>query len=225
MVKFKILVVEDDRINLNIIVETIPENYDVKVASNGMDGLKVYKSFNPDIIISDIDMPIMNGIEMLKEIRVEDKNLKAIVLTAHDKVDYLLKATELNLTKYLIKPLLKDELLNTIKQATIELKSYTTISKKFINLPNNYMWDYDNLELYKEDELLKLTPKEKKILNYMLESSKNVKSYDEILYEAWEDFENPNKKILKTMMTNLRKKLPSNLIENVYGIGYKINLF
>ena len=49
-----------------------------------------------------------------------------------------------------------------------------------------------------------------------------VTTYDDILYEAWEDFENSNKKILKTMMTNLRKKLPDKLIDNIYGIGYKI---
>lgn len=224
MAKLKVLVVEDSKVILNIIVKTISDRYDIKVANNGIDGLKVYNLFHPDIVVTDINMPKLNGIDMLKQMRALNKNFKAIVLTSYDSIDYLMDATELNLTKYLMKPIDKDILMNALGKASQQLQDFTTVSNKIITLSENYIWNYDNLELYKSNILVKLTPKEKKILNYLLDASKSIKTYDEILYEVWEDFENSNKKILKTMMTNLRKKLPSNLIENVYGIGYKVIL-
>ena len=224
MAKVKILILDSDKILLSNLINILSDVYAVKVVTNGIEGLKAYRLFSPDIILSDVIMPQLNGIDMISELRIHDKNFRAIILTNNDSVEYLLKATELNLTKYLMKPLDEDLLLNAINKAVDELKEFTTISNKYIILPESYLWNYENLELYKNNTQIKLTPKEKKILNYILEFSTNVKTYEDILYEGWEYFENPNKTTLKTIMTNLRKKLPENLIENVYGIGYKINL-
>lgn len=219
-----ILLIDDEEINIEILSSMLKDKYRFIVAYDGQKGYELYQKYSPQIIISDIVMPKMNGIEMAKKIRQKDHNTKIIFLTSHSEVNYLLQSTDLKLSKYCLKPIEKEELFEAIKNAFSELKRFNTVYNEKLKIDENYSWDFINLELIKDKEIIKLTPKEKEILNFLLKNRGRLITYEELIYAIWDDNESSSDKTLKTMITNLRKKIPESLIENVYAIGYRVIL-
>ena len=223
--KYRILIVEDEPISLEMLSKTLKEDYDVLTADNGKKGFELYKKFNPHIIISDLNMPIMNGIELIQKIRELDQNSKIIITTFKDDVQTLLQASELKLFKYLIKPIDFIALKNIIKESIEELNRFNTVELNIINISPTLIWKTSEFELFSNNQIVKLTPKEKKVLNLLLQKPNQVFTYNEIIYEVWEkNNEIGDRKTLKTMITSLRKKIEDVEINNVYGYGYKIVL-
>ena len=223
--KYRILIVEDEPISLEMLSKTLKEDYDVLTADNGKKGFELYKKFNPHIIISDLNMPIMNGIELIQKIRELDQNSKIIITTFKNDVQTLLQATELKLFKYLIKPIDFIALKNIIKESIEELNRFNTVALNLINISPTLIWKTSEFELFSNNQIVKLTPKEKKVLNLLLQKPNQVFTYNEIIYEVWEkNNEIGDRKTLKTMITSLRKKIEDVEINNVYGYGYKIVL-
>lgn len=223
--RYRILIVEDEPISLEMLSKTLKEDYDVLTADNGKKGFELYKKFNPHIIISDLNMPIMNGIELIQKIRELDQNSKIIITTFKDDVQTLLQATELKLFKYLIKPIDFTTLKNIIEESIEELNRFNTVELNIINISPTLIWKTSEFELFSNNQIVKLTPKEKKVLNLLLQKPNQVFTYNEIIYEVWEkNNEAGDRKTLKTMITGLRKKIKDVEINNVYGYGYKIVL-
>ena len=223
--RYRILIVEDEPISLEMLSKTLKEDYDVLTADNGKKGFELYKKFNPHIIISDLNMPIMNGIELIQKIRELDQNSKIIITTFKDDVQTLLQASELKLFKYLIKPIDFIALKNIIKESIEELNRFNTVALNLINISPTLIWKTSEFELFSNNQIVKLTPKEKKVLNLLLQKPNQVFTYNEIIYEVWEkNNEAGDRKTLKTMITGLRKKIKDVEINNVYGYGYKIVL-
>lgn len=219
-----ILVVDDEPINIQVISEILSKDYDIKIAKDGLSGLEAYKKYSPSIIISDINMPKMDGIKMAKEIRNEDINTKIIFITSHHEVDYILESTSLKLTKYIFKPINKTSLLNAVSNAKKEFEKYKFISSNILIINDEYIWNFESFNLVKKGLEVNLTPSERKILNFLFSNLNKVKTYDDIILELSNEFEMPTKKSIKTIITNLRKKIPEGLISNIYAIGYKITL-
>ena len=224
--KYRILIVEDEPISLEMLSKTLKEDFNVLTADNGKKGFELYKKFNPHIIISDLNMPIMNGIELIQKIRQLDQNSKIIITTFKDDIEILLQATELKLFKYLIKPIDFIALKNIIKESIEELNRFNTVALNLINISPTLIWKTSEFELFSNNQIVKLTPKEKKVLNLLLQKPNQVFTYNEIIYEVWEkNNEIGDRKTLKTMITGLRKKIEDVEINNVYGYGYKIALY
>ena len=89
---------------------------EVHIASNGKEGLEVFQKINPDLIITDIQMPVMTGLEMISEIRKKNKTIPIIVTSAFNKTDYLLKAIDLGVEHYLLKPIMVNKLENCLNK-------------------------------------------------------------------------------------------------------------
>ena len=224
--RYRILIVEDEPISLEMLSKTLKEDFNVLTADNGKKGFELYKKFNPHIIISDLNMPIMNGIELIQKIRELDQNSKIIITTFKDDVQTLLQATELKLFKYLIKPIDFTALKNIIEESIEELNRFNTVELNIINISPTLIWKTSEFELFSNNQIVKLTPKEKKVLNLLLQKPNQVFTYNEIIYEVWEkNNEIGDRKTLKTMITSLRKKIEDVEINNVYGYGYKIVLY
>ena len=197
---------------------------EVYSASNGKEALELYKNKKPNILLLDINMPFINGLQLAKEIRIKDKNTRIIILTAHLEQDKLLFAAELNLTKYLPKPVTRAELKLALFEASNQYKELNAVSN-LINLDENYIWNKDTLKLFKNNEEIKLTKHEILLFDILSSKENRIFTIDEISFHLWNDIEDydvsSNK--LKDIIKRVRKKIPKNSIENVYAAGYKLN--
>ncbi|WP_428025143.1 response regulator transcription factor [Arcobacter sp.] len=196
---------------------------EVYEAKDGEEAYKIYKEKKPHILIIDINLPKLNGLELLKKIREKDHTTKAIMLTAHSDTHYLLSATELKLTKYLVKPITRVELKEALNLAMEELDNFNITSKRIVNLKDNYYWNVETSELYNNNQLISLTNNETKIAEILFSNINQTITYDNIILYVWEDnFERNFLDTLKSTIKNLRKKLPENSIKNIFGLGYRI---
>ncbi len=220
---YDILFVEDEKAIKDNYVRYLKKYFsNVYEAENGEEAYKIYKEKKPHILIVDINIPKLNGIDLLKRIREHDHTTKAIMLTAHSDTSYLLAAAELKLTKYLVKPISRDELKNALTLVLQELSNFDVLSKKFLNLSEGFYWNYDLTELFDSNGSVLLTNKERKILDVLFSGLNKTFLYDDIIIEVWYSYDDDKLDAHKTIIKNLRKKLPKDTITNVYGIGYKI---
>jgi two-component system, OmpR family, response regulator VanR len=222
---FDILFVEDEEaIRANYVTYLQRHFRNVYEAQDGEEAYEIYKKTKPHILVVDINIPKLNGIELLKKIREDDHTTKALMLTSHTDTNYLLDAASLQLTKYLIKPISREELRNALSLAVDELSKFRVISKRRLILKDNFSWDYDSKELIHDGNKISLTNKERKILNILCSDISKTFTYDDIILDVWYDLDEDKIAALKTIIKNIRKKLPSNTIKNVFGEGYRIEI-
>lgn len=215
----KILYIEDEEFIRNNGVEYLSFYSDfVYEAVDGIDGYEQYKKTKPDIIICDILMPKMNGLELIEKIRKEDKSTKIIVATARIDTEFLLKAVELGLVKYITKPIDEDKLIEAIQNA-VELIGEN--NSNIIKLPNAISFDSLNKTVFKENVQVKLTKKELLFFDLCLKNGDRATSYQELENCVWDGYMTEDG--LRSVIKSLRKKLSKDCIENISGIGYKIN--
>ena len=122
--KYTVLIVEDDSITLEnyaLVLENMFET--VYRAEDGEKAYNLYQKYSPSIMLIDIDIPKLNGLQLLEKIRKEDHNTKAILFTSYSDKETLLKASKLKLTQYLIKPIKNKELFEALELSIKELKT------------------------------------------------------------------------------------------------------
>ncbi len=217
----KVLYVEDDDIARENGVEYL-ENYfeHIYEASNAFTALKLYEMYKPDIIITDIQMPKLNGLEFVKKIREKDKKTQVIIITAHSDTEYLLKAVELQLIKYLIKPVTEKEFDDALHLCVENIQED---SSNIVELSSQTYFDKYNQTLVKENKIVKLRTKEIELLSLLLKYKNRYVTYSEIENYIWQE-NVMTKDALKTLVKNLKSKLPKDIISNLTGTGYKIEL-
>lgn len=188
-------------------------------AKNGEEALDIYYAKRPDIILTDLRMPVCDGLEMVKEIRKQDKKTPILMITAHTDKEYLLSAIELKIEKYLIKPVALDELLSALHLCIEEIES-----DRFVFLTcGGCQFDFKNRRiLHKDGQEVELTQKEADFLQILLRKKGLVVSYDEIEMSVWKE-EFMSIAALRTLVKTLRKKLPNHVIKNHSQAGYSFD--
>jgi two-component system response regulator YesN len=125
LISFSLLIVEDEKLALDVVVRMIGRrfpNCTIHTATNGIEGREIFKQFTPDVVMTDLKMLVMDGIEMIREIRSINPNATYIVLTTYsDKVN-LKKIDQLGVCTYLLKPLDFKELFAAIEKCTAEVR-------------------------------------------------------------------------------------------------------
>ncbi|MAD42005.1 MAG: regulator [Arcobacter sp.] len=224
MEKFKnytILYIEDDEgvrtINSRFLNRMFKKLYEAK---DGEEGLALYKKYHPDIILTDIQMPKMDGITLSKKIRKTDLDTKIIISTAFSDKDYLLEAIELRLEKYIIKPLTSRNLIPALTKAVEDLEKN---KDEKVVLSKNFYFDSITSVFYMDEKVLELNKKELLFLKLLVLNKDKVVSYEEIERYVWED-EYMSLNSLRTTIGFLRKKIPFNCIKNISNMGYKLKL-
>ena len=190
---------------------------DVYEASNGEEGYLIYKEKSPNIILSDIHMPILNGIEFIKKIRQNDRSTPVVMITAHTDKEYLLEAVELHMEKYLVKPIELDLLFEVLAQC-VKMLEINKIIK--LNIDDNYSYNFDKKELYYKNENVILNKKEMLFFEVLIKNQNRVTTYEELQNEVWGD-DIMTDSALRSLVRNLRKKLPTDIIINLSGLGYR----
>jgi DNA-binding response OmpR family regulator len=213
----KILIVEDESRLASLLKDAISEYFhSVVIAKDGEEGLKRFKANKPDIIITDIMMPNINGLEMTKKIKELDELIPIIVLSAHSDKEKLLLAIDIGINKYFIKPFDPDEVLEHINKIAPTLNK-----RKKIKLKDGFVFDNNSTSLYKDGTLLKLTKREKEFFYLLLKHQNKVVETSLIKETIWE--EDVNDERLRTFIKRLRLKTSKDLIENASGQGYLIS--
>lgn len=227
MTNHTILYAEDEiqtRLNYTKILQR-----DFKEVYSCKDGLEAYEQYlkhEPNILLLDINMPKINGLEVANKIRKDDANTKIVLLTARSDKDTLKKAIELGLTTYLEKPITREDLKSTLIKLSQSFNDESITPLWYVD-GYYYIWNNKIKELRYKDKFVFLTKQEISLLNLFIVSKQRHISYQDIYETVWyDDFSKEFKEsTIKTMISCLRKKLPPKSIKNTYGLGYSINIY
>ena len=213
---YTVLCVEDEEGIRKRLVNTLKYYFtEVYEASNGEEGYELYYEHKPNIIISDIEMPLKNGIEMISNIRKDDLSTIVIMLTAYSSEEYLLSLINLNINHYILKPVNSENLLNGI------IKAFGDKLENKIKFTDEVYFNMKKRELYYNEELIVLRKRDKDFLLLLHENRNRVLSYETIEEYIWKD-RSMSMSALKTFIKELRQRLPIDLIVNVPQEGYKL---
>lgn len=216
-----LLYVEDEPMIREMAVEYLQNFFrQVYEASNGLEALEIYYEKKPDIIITDIEMPRMNGIEFASKIRQEDRLTPIIMSTAYTSVEYLLEATELNLIKYLVKPVEEEKLEEALRLCFERLDS---ASSNVVTLVSNHRYDTFNHTLSYEEKIVPLTSSQTLLLDLLIKNKMRAVSYVEIENFIWQD-KLMSEAALRSLVYDIRRLIAKEVIENISKTGYKIKL-
>ena len=165
-------------------------------------------------------MPKMSGLELAEKIRQEDKSTPIIITTAHTDTEYLLKAVELQLVKYVVKPITSDKLKGALALACDSLADKQKSS--IIYLDELLYYDILNQSLFQDKELIKLTHNEQLFFDFLIKHKSRAITYKEIENLIW-SYDGMSMDALRSLVRSVRKKLGGDFISNISGIGYRLS--
>lgn len=223
---FKLLVIEDEislaetlKLNLEL------ENYSVEICNDGSKAIEQINNFKPDLLLLDIMLPGINGVDIFKLLRSKGYNMPVIFLTAKNQFNEKIEGLKLGADDYITKPFDLEELLlrihNVLKRNTPQ-KQETSIFK-FDNCEINFStFQIITREGATED----LSKREMALLKLLIDNVNSVVSRDEILDKLWTKDENPSSRTIDNYILNFRKLFEVNQKEPIHfqsirGVGYK----
>jgi DNA-binding response OmpR family regulator len=222
--KFVLLYVEDELDVQEIFSEFFSIYFKtVYTASNGNEALNLYNRYKPEVVILDINIPGIKGLELASMIRQKDKHVKIVMLTSYTDVELLLQAAEIDMSKYLVKPVDIAELEQTLDKIASELMQDDSQTIRFDEYT---FYNVSKRVLVKNDKQIELSQKESNLLNLLIKNINKTVSIEDIMANVWEDSYDIeiSKESVKSQVSKLRKKLPKDCINNVYGVGYILNI-
>ncbi len=222
----KILYVEDNKESREQTLKML-KNYFlyIDVAVDGADGLECYNNYfidtnnYYDLIITDISMPNINGIEMSKAIYKINKEQKIIVISAYSDKKYLVDLINIGVEGFLQKPLSFEQISDALSEICKSFMDYSMIS-----LSKNCTYNRLLQELFLDNKKIKLTKNEQKFMEFLIKNYNHTFSVEEIFNYIYYDDPQKNFSIdsIKGLVKRLRKKLPEDLILYNRAIGYSI---
>ena len=216
---YTILCVEEEDGMRKRLVNTLKYYFDeVYEASNAEDAYTLYYEHKPTIIISDIEMPKKNGIQLITDIRKNDLTTIVIMLTAYSSEEYLLSLINLNINHYILKPVTSETLLNGI------IKAFGNKLENKIEFSDEMYFNMKERELYYQNKVITLRKRDKDFLLLLHENKNRILTYSLIEEYIWKD-KSMSMSALKTFIKELRQRLPIDLIINVPQEGYRLKRF
>jgi len=216
----KILLLEDDAILSEIIEEFLIElGYDVVVCFDGKEAEDIIYANRFDLFLFDINVPYLNGIELLKNLRKVDNNTPTIFITSLNASTDLENGFNAGGDDYIKKPFELKELELRINN----IKRMYKLDDKILIITEHISLDTQTNTINKNNQLIQIPKKEVGILKYFIQNKTKVISIDEITSNVWSYEDSPSNATIRTYIKNLRKILGSELIINIKGLGYKFN--
>jgi len=219
----KILVVEDDRTVGQYVKRGLEEQrYHADLVEDGMEGLRLASGGRYDLIVLDLRLPEMNGLEVLRTLRDRGNTTPVLVLTAQDAVDFKVQALRSGADDYVTKPFAFEELLARVEALGRRPKEIRSPVLRVGDLE----LDMETREVRRAAEPIELTPKEYTVLEYLMRHAGRVMSRTLITEYAWDYHFDPGTNIVDVVINRLRKKVDSGhaqkLVHTVRGVGYVV---
>jgi two-component system, OmpR family, response regulator MprA len=221
----RVLVVEDDDAIAQVLQRSLRmEGYDVKLAGDGVSALDLAHAFLPDLVILDLGLPGMDGIDVAKTLRQGDDDVPILVLTARDAVESRVEGLDSGADDYLVKPFERQELLARLRALLRRRppRGQATITVGDLKL------NPDTHEVWRADRLVDLTQREFELLEYLMRNERIVVSRQRLLDEVWgyDPFSMTN--TIEVFVSNLRRKLEAGgeprLLHTIRGAGYVLRV-
>lgn len=227
--KFSILIIEDELHILNFMRKVLTgHDYKVLSASSGKTGLDLISSQCPDLILLDLGLPDMDGVEIIQKVR-EWSSCPIIVISARTSEQEKVLALDSGADDYITKPFGTSELLARIRTSLRHSNKMNTDSPLFIKPyhAKDLTIDFSKRLITLKGEEIHLTPIEYKIVACLAKNSGKVVTYSAIMLDVWGPYSDTDNKILRVNMANIRRKLESNPAEPTYiytelGVGYRM---
>ncbi|PES71944.1 DNA-binding response regulator [Bacillus cereus] len=217
---YRILVIEDDQ-NIQEVIQQVlfAQQYNVEVASNGLEGIKQFNKQSFDLIVLDVMMPNLNGYEVARIIRNES-NVPIIMLTALEEEQDQIKGFNLGIDDYITKPF---SFMLLIKRVEAVLRrSNNNDASNYLTFKDLQM-DLESYKVYINQKEVSLTTKEFEILQLLLKKPNKVFTRESIVETVWGYEYGDETRMMDSHIKNMRKKLGIPYIKTVKGIGYKID--
>ncbi|WP_257349758.1 response regulator transcription factor [Pseudalkalibacillus decolorationis] len=222
----KILIVEDEEKIARVIkLELEFEGYEVDTAETGLIGLEKFRNEKWDLVLLDVMLPELNGLEVLRRIRTNDQNTPIILLTARDSVPDKVAGLDHGANDYITKPFQIEELLARVR-ASLRLNKGSNQSEEVgqeLRI-GNLTVNEKTRDVIRGKEKIELTPREFDLLVYLLQNKQQVLNRDQLLSAVWGFDYYGDTNVVDVYIRYLRKKIDNNgdstLIHTIRGVGY-----
>ena len=220
----KILVIDDEVSILNLVSSYLrPEGYEVHNASDGISGLKAARAFNPDLIVLDIMLPGMDGVELLTHLRRES-DVYVIMLTAKGEETDKIVGLSVGADDYLTKPFSPRELVARIKAALRRMKPGSAGPGRSVLAFRHVRIDADSRRVWVNEKLVDLTTLEFDLLAALAEHAGKVLSREQLLEKVWGHDYFGEMRVVDVHIGHIREKIGADgYIETVRGVGYRFD--
>lgn len=223
---FKVLIIEDDKYISNFLSLSLKNSgYEVFVSPDATDGLFIFSSYHPDLILLDLGLPDMDGLEIIKEIRLTSE-VPIIVVSARTQEKEKIEALDFGASDYITKPFHLGELMARIRVAERSL-SRSLREYEDNKYENDYLIvDFEKRRVFVDGEEIHLTPIEYKLLNLLIANQGKVLTHNYIIKQIWGYEGGSDTKGLRVFMANLRRKIEKDssnhrFIMTEVGVGYR----
>ncbi|HEB8484233.1 TPA: response regulator transcription factor [Campylobacter jejuni] len=215
-----ILVVEDEVKARESMINILSECFSKVIgAQNGDEGLKKFKKFKPDLVITDIAMPIMDGLDMAREIKEISDDVPIVVLSAYSEKERLLRSIDIGIDKYLIKPVDIEELFKVLDYLIGEKIE----ANMLVKISEEYQFNKTKRTLIHNGKEIVLTKKELAFISLLLKQPGVLVLHEDIKKNVWIG-EHVSDTAVRTFIKRVRDKVGEDFIKNVPSLGYKINI-
>ncbi|MGH2888821.1 MAG: response regulator transcription factor [Solirubrobacteraceae bacterium] len=221
----RVLVVEDDDAIAQVLQRSLRmEGYEVRVAGDGPEALDGAHAFLPDLVLLDLGLPGMDGIEVARQLRATEDDVPILMLTARDAVESRVEGLDSGADDYLVKPFERQELLARLRALLRRRPPRGQANLTVGDLKLNP----DTHEVLRGDREVELTQREFELLEYMMRNERIVISRQRLLDEVWgyDPFSMTN--TIEVFVSNLRRKLESDgeprLLHTIRGAGYVLRV-
>ncbi|WP_286336600.1 response regulator transcription factor [Hydrogenimonas cancrithermarum] len=219
LARLKVLLVEDEKRLAQLLKEAIGDYFkSFEVVHDGIEGLERCRKMKPDVVITDITMPKMTGLELASTIKKESPEIPIVILSAYSDKEKLLGAIDVGVVKYFIKPFDPEELLDYMCTLSERIKK-----ESLVKLKAPFAYDLQSEQLFKKGVLVHLSKRESRFIAQLLHSPNHYLSNEAIKTVLWEG-ESVSDERLRTFIRRVRKKSDKALIENVSGQGYVLKM-
>ena len=221
----RVLVVEDDDAIAQVLMRSLRmEGYEVRVAEDGPAGLSHARGFLPDLVVLDLGLPGMDGLEVARELRRQSDDVPILVLTARDAVESRVEGLDAGADDYLVKPFERQELLARLRAL---LRRRPPRGQAALTV-GDLRLNPDTHEVQRGERRVDLTQREFELLEYLMRNERIVVSRQRLLDEVWgyDPFSMTN--TIEVFVSNLRRKLEADgearLLHTIRGAGYVLRV-